>query len=229
MKKFTFIAILLFFSLNLTSCINIARNVKVNKDGSGSENLIIDFDKTFFDIMVAFATFSDSSNADAIRDSLYNDNDFIRGINTKLSGVPGITLNDIYSTTNPDSSKTIFASYTFDNINALGISFNDNSGQLMSNNIIVEYKDEGETIKFTYTEIKPTSVENQNDTSSSNPLGVVAELFRGKQAVYNIEFDYDIISSNATSTDGRKLTWIIPLEETMLRREGLYLEAILQK
>lgn len=229
MKKFAFIAILLFFSLNLTSCINIVRNIKVNNDGSGSENIVLDFDKTFFDIMVAFATISDSSNTDAVRDSLYDDNDFISGIKNKLTGVPGITLNDIYSVTNPDSSKTLYANYNFDNISALGISISDESNQIMSNNVIVEYKDEGETIKFSYTEIRPSNEENPDDTTYNSLIEGVAELFKGKQSVFNIEFDYDIVSSNATSTNGRKLTWIIPLDEKMINREGVYLEAILRK
>lgn len=229
MKKFAFIAILLFFSLNLTSCISFVRNIKVNNDGSGSENIIIDFDKTFFDVMVSFATFSDSANADAVRDSLYDDNDFISGIKEKLTGAPGIILNEIYSVTNPDSSKTLYASYNFDKVSALGISISDESGQIMSNNIIVEYKDEGETIKFSYTELKPESEENSNDTSYNSMIEGIAELFKGKQTVYNIEFDYDVISSNATSSNGRKLTWIIPIDEKMINREGVYLEAILRK
>jgi hypothetical protein len=229
MKKLAFIAILLFFSLNLTSCINIVRNIKVNKDGSGSENTIIDFDKTFFDVMVAFATISDSSNADAVRDSLYNDIDFISGIKGKLSGAPGITLDEIYSVTNPDSSKTLYASYNFDKVTNLGISISEESSHIMSNNVIIEYKDEGETIKFSYTELKPSNEENTNDTSYNNLIEGIAELFKGKQAVYNFEFDYDVVSSNATSTDGRKLTWIVPLDEKMTHRDGVYLEAILRK
>lgn len=229
MKKLAFIAILLFFSLNLTSCINIVRNIKVNKDGSGSENIVLDFDKTFFDVMVAFATMADSTNADAVRDSLYDDNDFIIGIKEKLTSIPGLELKDIYSQTNSDSSKTIYASYNFETINTLGISLTNESGQVLSSNIIVEYKDEGETIKFSYTELKPAPEENPGDTSYKSMIEGIAALFKGKQAVFNIEFDYDVISSNADSSDGRKLTWNIPLDEKMINREGVYIEAILKK
>lgn len=229
MKKFAIAAILLFLSLNLTSCINIVRNIKVDKDGSGSENIILDFDKTFFDVMIAFATMTDSSNYEEVRDSLYNDEDFVKGIKDKLVNVPGLELKDIYSMTNPDSSKTIYASYTFDKIDILGISISDESPDALTNNVTVEYKDMGETIKFTYTEAEKQLDDDPNDSTYANLLEGIAEMFKGKEAVYNIEFDYDIVSSNATTTEGRKLTWRIPLDEKMLNRKGVYLEAILKK
>ena len=229
MKKFAIAAILLFLSINLTSCINIVRNIKVEKDGSGSENIILDFDKTFFDVMIAFATMTDSSNYEEVRDSLYNDEDFVKGIKDKLVNVPGLELKDIYSMTNPDSSKTIYASYTFDKIDILGISISDKSPDALANNVIVEYKDMGENIKFTYTEVEEQLDHDPNDTTYANLLEGIAEMFKGKEAVYNIEFDYDIVSSNATTTEGRKLTWRIPLDEKMLNRNGVYLEAVLRK
>ncbi|MCB0723844.1 MAG: hypothetical protein KDC73_04030 [Ignavibacteriae bacterium] len=229
MKKLAIIAILLFLSLNLTSCINITRNIKVNKDGSGSENMMLEFDKTFFDIMVSFATMGDSTNANAIRDSLYDDEDFISGIKEKLIGVPGLTLENIYSVTNADSSKTIFASYAFDNVDKLGISISDDSDQLLSEKIEVKYTDRGDDILFTYTELEDPEDVNGQDSTYTAIIDGIAELFKGKQAVYSFEFDYDVISSNATTQDGRKLTWIVPLDEKMRNREKLHLEAILQK
>ena len=229
MKKLAIIAILLFLSLNLTSCINITRNIKVNKDGSGSENMMLEFDKTFFDIMVSFATMGDSTNANAIRDSLYDDEDFISGIKEKLIGVPGLTLENIYSVTNADSSKTIFASYAFDNVDKLGISISDDSDQLLSEKIEVKYTDRGDDILFTYTELEDPEDVNGQDSTYTAIIDGIAELFKGKQAVYSFEFDYDVISSNATTQDGRKLTWIVPLDKKMRNREKLHLEAILQK
>ena len=229
MKKLAIIAILLFLSLNLTSCINITRNIKVNKDGSGSENMMLEFDKTFFDIMVSFATMGDSINANAIRDSLYDDEDFISGIKEKLVGIPGLTLENIYSVTNADSSKTIFASYTFDNVDKLGISISDDSDQLLSEKIEVKYTDRGNDVLFTYTELEDPENTNGEDSTYTAIIDGIAELFKGKQAVYSFEFDYDVVTSNATTQDGRKLTWIVPLDEKMRNREKLHLEAVLQK
>ena len=229
MKKLAIIAILLFLSLNLTSCINITRNIKVNKDGSGSENMMLEFDKTFFDIMVSFATMGDSINANAIRDSLYDDEDFISGIKEKLVGIPGLTLENIYSVTNADSSKTIFASYAFDNVDKLGISISDDSDQLLSEKIEVKYTDRGNDVLFTYTELEDPENTNGEDSTYTAIIDGIAELFKGKQAVYSFEFDYDVVTSNATTQDGRKLTWIVPLDEKMRNREKLHLEAVLQK
>lgn len=229
MKKFAITTILVFLSINLTSCIDITRNIKVNKDGSGSENLTLGFDKTFFDIMVSFATMGDSMNATAIRDSLYDDEDFIVGIKEKLVGVPGIELNDIYSTTNADSSKTIYASYNFDNVDKLGISISDESNQVLSEKVSVQYIDQGDKILFTYTELEDPESMDSDDTTYTALLDGIAELFSGKQGIYTFEFGYDLISSNATTTNGRKLTWIIPLDEKMRSREKLHLEAVLRK
>ncbi len=36
-------------------------------------------------------------------------------------------------------------------------------------------------------------------------------MFEGRLFTMNIEFPYDVISSNATSQDGRKLTWVRPM------------------
>ena len=179
--------------------------------------------------MVSFATMGDSTNANAIRDSLYDDEDFISGIKEKLIGVPGLTLENIYSVTNADSSKTIFASYAFDNVDKLGISISDDSDQLLSEKIEVKYTDRGDDILFTYTELEDPEDVNGQDSTYTAIIDGIAELFKGKQAVYSFEFDYDVISSNATTQDGRKLTWIVPLDEKMRNREKLHLEAILQK
>ncbi len=229
MKKFALLSIILILCLNLTSCINITRNIKVNKDGSGSEFVILNFDKTFFDVMMAFATIGDSSRVIEVRDSLYNDDDFISDFKQKLSNVDGLVLKEIYSTTNEDSSKTMYIRYDFDRIDLLGISMGSSRDEVLSGKVTVLYEDQGENLKFSYLQEDSREQETENDSTYANLMEGVAEMFKGKEAVYNIEFSYDVLSSNAQLQDGRLLKWVYQMDDMVLNGNNVYLEAILKK
>lgn len=229
MKKFALLSIVLILCINLTSCINISRNIKVNKDGSGSEFVTLNFDKTFFDLMTSFATMADSSLMQEVKDSLYNDEDFISDFKQKLSNVPGLTLQEIYSITNADSSKTMFIRYDFDRIDLLGIALGTSSNATLSENVTVTYEDQGENVKFSYLQKDEREMGTESDSTYSDLMTGVAELFKGKEAVFNIEFSYDVISSNAQSTDGRTLKWIFQMDEMILTGNNVFLETLLKK
>ncbi|HLT23968.1 MAG TPA: hypothetical protein VK004_02485 [Ignavibacteria bacterium] len=229
MKKFALLSIILILCLNLTSCINITRNIKVNKDGSGSEFVILNFDKTFFDVMMAFATIGDSSRVIEVRDSLYNDDDFISDFKQKLSNVDGLVLKEIYSTTNEDSSKTMYIRYDFDRIDLLGISMGSSRDEVLSGKVTVLYEDQGENLKFSYLQEDSREQETENDSTYANLMEGVAEMFKGKEAVYNIEFSYEVLSSNAQLQDGRLLKWVYQMDDMVLNGNNVYLEAILKK
>jgi hypothetical protein len=228
MKKFALLIVFLILSLNFSSCISVSRNIKVNKDGSGSEFVIVNFDKTFFDIMTSLATISDSSKTSQVRDSLYNDDDFVRSFKEKLAAIPGLTLKEIYSSTNPDSSKTMYVSYDFDRIGLLAISIGDNKNEVISEDITVTYEDLGDKIQFSYNQRDPES-EVEKDSTYASIMEGVAETFKGKEAVYNIEFSYDIESTNAQIRDGRLLKWSYPMDELILNGNKVNLEALLKK
>lgn len=229
MKKLALLSIIFILALNLTSCISISRNIKVNKDGSGSEYVILNFDKSFFDIMTAFATIGDSSKVLEVRDSLYNDDDFISDFKQKLSNVDGLTLKEIYSSTNPDSSKTMYISYDFDKIDLLGISMGSSKDEVMTGKVTVFYEDQGENVKFSYLQEDTRERETQSDSTYDDLMVQVAEMFKGKEAVYNIEFSYDVFSSNAQLQDGRLLKWVYQMDEMVLNGNNVYLEALLRK
>ncbi len=227
MKKLTIIAILLFLSVSFSSCINIVRNIKVNKDGSGSENATFVFDKMFFDVMTAFATMTDSSRITEVKDSLYNDADFISNFKQKLSGADGITLKEIYSETNLDSSKTLFFSYDFNSIDLLGVALSDDNDEVMGGEVIAKFIDDGNNVRFSYSQ-KNNSPEDA-DSTYDNIMTGIAETFRGQETIYNIEFPYEIVSSNANMQDGRLLTWIIYMEDFIANKRDLYLEVVMKK
>lgn len=229
MKKLALLSIIFILALNLTSCISISRNIKVNKDGSGSEYVILNFDKSFFDIMTAFATIGDSSKVLEVRDSLYNDDDFISDFKQKLSNVDGLTLKEIYSSTNPDSSKTMYISYDFDKIDLLGISMGSSKDEVMTGKVTVFYEDQGENVKFSYLQEDTRERETESDSTYDDLMMQVAEMFKGKEAVYNIEFSYDVLSSNAQLQDVRLLKWIYQMDELVLNGNNVYLEALLRK
>lgn len=227
MKKFTLVAILLFLSISFSSCINIVRNIKVNKDGSGSEYVTFRFDKMFFDVMTAFATMSDSTRETEVKDSLYNDEDFISSFKIKLSGAEGINLKEIYSETNYDSSKTLFISYDFNSIELLGVALSDDNDEVMGGEVIAKFIDDGNNVMFSYSQ--KNNAPEDADSTYDNIMKGVAETFRGQETVYNIEFPYDVISSNATRQDGRTLTWIVDMEDFIANKRDLYLEAVMKK
>ena len=229
--KLFFLIIVIFVStINLTSCLNIVRDIKINSDGSGKETLTIEFGSDFMGMLVAFASIGDSTNEQEIIDSLYNDEIFIQETKEKYSNMPGITLLDIFSTTNPDSSKTMKVIYLFDDISVIGSSFKMEGENLPESNTTVTYEEIGNEIYFKFFyESKEDDVTVETDSTDTNYKESFAQFFEGDKLVYNLEFDYDIISSNANNTDGRKLTWEIYLSDIYTMEDPLVLEAVLQK
>ena len=229
--KLFFLTIAIFVAtINLTSCLNVVRDIKINSDGSGKETLTVEFGSDFMGMLVAFASIGDSTNEQGIVDSLYNDEIFIQDTKEKYSNMPGVTLLDIFSTTNPDSSKTMKVIYSFDEVSVIGSSFKMESKNLPESNTTITYEEKEDKIYFKYFyESKEDEVTVESDSADVSYKESFAKFFEGDKLVFNIEFDYDIISSNANNTDGRKLTWEINLSDIYTMEGPLVLEAVLQK
>src|SRR5690606_38130524 len=145
------------------------------------------------------------------------------------SNVDGLVLKEIYSTTNEDSSKTMYIRYDFDRIDLLGISMGSSRDEVLSGKVTVLYEDQGENLKFSYLQEDSREQETENDSTYANLMEGVAEMFKGKEAVYNIEFSYEVLSSNAQLQDGRLLKWVYQMDDMVLNGNNVYLEAILKK
>lgn len=199
MKKFyRQILVLLPFIVLFSSCVDMTRNIVLNKDGSGSEKMNINIGSQFFKMMQGLAALDTTKKVD-----VYNDSLIVSEIKKNFKQTDLITLNDIVSTNTPDSGKNLLVDYTFNKIEAIALSLDDEEAK--NSKSVIYMKEQGDIIKF-YFEMANQEV---NDSSSMTDLN--NKMFEGRVFTINIEFPYDIISSNATSQDGRKLTWVRPM------------------
>lgn len=199
MKKFyRQILILLPFVVLFSSCVDMTRNIVLNKDGSGSEKMNINIASQFFKMMQGLASLDTTKKVD-----VFDDSKIISEIKENFTGNSLVTLNDISSITNSDSSKNLLVDYSFNDLKAIAVSLDDSGEETKSK---IYMKEQGEIIKFYY---EMANEDKNNSDSSMSELN--NKMFDGKQFTLNIEFPYDVISSNATSQDGRKLTWVRPM------------------
>lgn len=226
--KFINAVLILALGVMLNSCINTERNIKINKDGSGTENQTLDLSKEFYDIMIAMASAFDSTKTDSIRDSLYSDPDFIRNAENKIGGKDGLTLNSVTAVTNPDSSRTFKLSYNFDKVEKIATAMNiNNSDDDKKSKSDISYKESGDKVNFYYKYF--SSVDTALQKMSDQQKKEFSSLFEGKALIFNIDFPYDIESSNATGVNGRTATWRFPIDKFYLEKSEFELKAILKK
>jgi len=226
--KFINAVLILALGVMLNSCINTERNIKINKDGSGTENQTLDLSKEFYDIMIAMASAFDSTKTDSIRDSLYSDPDFIRNAENKIGGKDGLTLNSVTAVTNPDSSRTFRLSYNFDKVEKIATAMNiNNSDDDKKSKSDISYKESGDKVNFYYKYF--SSVDTSLQKMSDQQKKEFSSLFEGKALIFNIDFPYDIESSNATGVNGRTATWRFPIDKFYLEKSEFELKAILKK
>lgn len=232
--RFSIILILLFISFSLNSCISVYRSIVVNKDGSGKETMKLTFSKEFYSIMGSMASMMDSTRSQNYLDSLYSDQIFINKTKEKSDSVPGIKLVDIYSEMNPDSSNSFIIKYDFDSINCLGSSLGNLDENDEDSKTTVTWNRTGNQISFLYnyeqtnSEGMPDNEIPDNDSLASQMKLGMAEMFKDGGVHFEIEFPYTVISSNATSSDGNKLIWDIPLSDVFLNGK-MQLEAVMSE
>lgn len=225
------ILILLSLTISLTSCLSFKRDIKIYKDGSGEETLTIEFSRDFMMMLVALVSAADSTKEKNYTDSLYNDELFIQDTKTKYENMPGVTLIDITSKTNEDSSKTMMVNYLFDDVSILGSSADIQNGKFQKSETEITYEDMGDEIyfKYVYEPKKDEGTDEETDSTEVDFKESMTDIFKDNTMEFTIEFEYDVISTNATTVDGRKLTWLYDLSEIYMMEEPLVLEAVLQK
>lgn len=211
-----------------SSCISINRNISVNKDGSGSEVLTIKFDKVFYEMMASMSSLMDSTRREGYLDSLYSDKIFVSKTKGKYDSIPGIKLIDISSVKDPDSSNSFVIKYEFDSLIKIGTSLdNINSGDTSDKTTVI-YSKEGSDILFNYTYQESTPQGTQtNDSLSGEMRKGMSELFKGGNFTFEIQFPYEVISSNAVSSKDNKLRWEFSISDLMSTGK-MNLEALLK-
>ena len=180
----------------------------------------ITFLKEFYSMMSSMTSFMDSSRKESFLDSLYSDEIFLDKTKGEYETIPGVNILDIYSQKNPDSSNSFVIKYSFDNISVLGSALDKavDDGSKKENTAIVTMEKEGDEIVFNYLH-EQSLPEGAPDTDSltEQMKAGIAEMFGNGFVNFEIEFPYEVISSNATSTSGNTLTWYYPMTEVFLQ------------
>ncbi|MCY7362210.1 MAG: hypothetical protein LH629_09125 [Ignavibacteria bacterium] len=236
--------ILIFCTVIFSSCLSIDRKIILNKDGSGNEIMKITFDKTFYQMMASMTSMMDSSRVQGYMDSLYSDQIFLNETKAKYDSAAGINLTDIYSEKNSDESNSFIVKYEFDSVQKINNSalskFKENNNESSTE---VTYTKDGDKILFGYlmsnssnnnqtenlqnsNDVANDSVSNQNEITDKLTKGM-ADMFKDDEVSIEIIFPYEVISSNATSTDGNKLIWKYSLSES-ISTGNIKLEAVMR-
>lgn len=214
---------------SLNSCLSVDRKIKINKDGSGEETMTITFMKEFYSMMSSMSSMMDSSRRESFLDSLYNDEIFLSKTKSEFDSLPGVDITDIYSQRNQDSSSSFIIKYRFDNISKIGSSLENaiddkGDGEKRDPTIVTMNKD-GNEIVFDYLyEQNKTDEALEKDSLNEEMRTGIAKMFGDGFINFEIEFPYEVISSNASSSDKNTLKWSFPMPEVFMNSK-MHLEA----
>ncbi len=221
----------LLLAFSLSSCLSIKREIKVSYDGSGIETMTIKFDKIFYDMMGSFSSLMDSTKAGDFMDSLYKDEDFINKTRAKYDSMPGVKLLELYSHKNEDLSNSFIIKYEFDSLikikSAVLSRFETPGKDNAETEVNFDNKDGKIFFSYIYQNLNSDSAGLNGDSLSSAMSESITDLFKDGEVLFEIEFPYEIISSNATMTDGKKLIWKYSLAESM-SKDKMILEAVMK-
>ena len=212
--KFFLWVILLTSSFFFFGCFDMKREIKINPDGSGLENMYVTIDKEFFDKMQNLISVDKSGRWKKKLDTL-NDNGLLEnGIRTDVQRVGGTSIKELTVKSNADGSKQIYLQYSFDEPTALVKVFKE--GTLSwSNGLPVQYStikfwDDGGNLTFKHTTRKAErSFDDENMNSVFEPM------YSYKKINYTIEFPFEVKESNAMTQAGNMLTWEMTMEEAI--------------
>lgn len=211
------VIVIMLTSISMFSCLSVDRHIKINSNGSGEEVMKITFLKEFYAMISSMSSIMDSTRRQGFLDSLYSDQIFLDKTRNSYDTIPGIKLIEMFATKNPDSSNSFTIKYEFDSIKKIGQSM----GQLKDSNdkstTLVELDKNGGDVKFLYLYEQEMPAEvPANDSLMSEMRKGMAAMFGSGNINIRIEFPYEVISSNATSTEGNTLIWNYPISEIFM-------------
>ncbi|MBS1515707.1 MAG: hypothetical protein JSS63_11790 [Bacteroidetes bacterium] len=222
MKKiYKQILFLLPFVVLFSSCVDITRNIVINKNGTGKETMTVNLSSQFFRMMQALASLDTTKKTNP-----YDDTEIISQINSSFKNSEYISGMNVNSALNADSSKTLTVNYNFSKISVLALDMNNLSG---NGDSLIYLREENGNMKFYYKLVNENGDDQNSDSTNNSMDELSAKMFEGKTFTVNIEFPYDVISTNASSQNGRKLTWVFPMDVIKKAGDTRVMEAVLRK
>jgi len=210
--------LLLFFiavSL-LTGCFKVETTVKINKDGSGTIFQTVMMSKTFVEMISQFAdSFSDSSGTEDF--SLFNEEEFIESAKEFGSGVQYVSSEPVIE----DDWEGFRLEYQFSDLNNVHLKPGPDDNISVSNQK-QEEQEEPEYFFFKYINgeipeviISRPKIEQSIEDEENVDEGIkdelnkeILKLAEGMSIDISVEFDGEIVETNATYVEGSKITLV---------------------
>lgn len=210
--------VLLVALLLSAGCFDVKREIKLNPDGSGLENMYVTLDKEFFERMNILAT-SDVTGKWKKRLDSANDNSMIENrIRMEMQKIGGTSVKEVKITTNPDGTKDIYLQYSFDEPAILIKTLKELTFS-WSNQMPVQFS----TLKFQYDEgyllFRHTTRKAERSFNDELMNSVFSAMYPYKKVSYSIEFPFEVKESNAIISSGRTLTWEMTMENIMFNQQ----------
>ena len=216
--KFIFLLVLPAILFISSGCFDVKREIQMNPDGSGMENIYVTLDKEFFERMNILAT-SDVTGKWKKRNDSVNNNSMIEDrIKMDMQRVGGTSVKDVKVTSKDDGSKEIFMQYHFDEPSVL-LKVIKECTFSWSNQLPVQFS----TLKFQYDEadlfFKHTTRKAERSFDDELMNSVFSPMYPNKKVTYTIDFPFDVKESNAMTSSGRTLTWEMTFENIMFNQQ----------
>lgn len=227
--KVYLIAVSVVLSGLFSSCITLERNVKLNIDGSGEEEMKIIYQKEFYNMLGTFTMMFDSAGSQTnLMDSMYNATSEMSKLRSSFDSTKGLKLIESYSEIQPDSSNLVFVKYTFDSVYKIGQSLNKVSDDFEDQPAKITYQFEDGNIAFRYLYESPEGEAGEmGDSVKAEMMSGLASMFQNGKFRFELNLPNEVISSNATDQEGRKLVWDLPLTG-IITENKLLIEAVMK-
>jgi hypothetical protein len=229
MKKLS-IRILILFALiiSFSGCFDVQRDIKIYPNGGGVEELRVMLDKDFFDTFETLASTDQTGRAKKKLDTLKDNLLFYSGLMADIQRTPGTSIQELLITDKEGGAKEIYIKYTFDEPQAL-IDIVKEATFSFSNQINIIWQ----TMKFLQDEndLKFKYVLRKANRAYDDELAlsIFSGLLLTKTASFNIEFPFEVTTSNASSQTGNLLRWTASMNDIVFNQVEMTADLIPDK
>ena len=211
-----------------SGCLKVETTVKVNKDGSGTINEKVLMSRAFIDMLSQFAqSFGDSSEAEEF--SFFKEDELVESAKDYGEGVKYVSGEKISS----DEWEGFHAVYSFDDLNKIRlepdpdekveVGMQDDSGEEEEYYFFEFIHGDEPQVIIDRPEIEPDFNMGEDDAEETDDdefEGEFLKMMEGMKIKIAMEFDGEIIESNATYIDGSNITLLeMDLGEMMQNKE----------